>query len=66
MNAQVTKYFRTWSIYLGAENLTNFRMDHPIIDASNPWGSDFDASMVWGPVHGRTVHLGLRWSIDKE
>ena len=66
MNAQVTKYFRHWNIYLGSENLTNFRMDNPIIDAQNPWGNNFDASMVWGPVHGRKIYLGLRWSIDNE
>lgn len=66
INAQVTKYFRHWNIYLGAENLTNFRMDNPIIDAANPWGNNFDASMVWGPVHGRKIYLGLRWSIDNE
>ena len=28
---QITKYFRTWSIYLGAENMTNFTQDSPIV-----------------------------------
>ena len=28
---QVTKFFRTWSIYLGAENITNFTQDNPIV-----------------------------------
>ena len=28
---QVTKFFRTWSIYLGAENMTNFTQDSPIV-----------------------------------
>jgi len=64
VNAQVTKYFRKWSIYVGGENLTNFTMENPIVDASNPWGSDFDASMVWGPVHGISIYGGLRFSID--
>lgn len=66
MNAQVTKFFRTWSVYLGAENLLNFRQDHPIIDASNPNGDNFDATMVWGPVHGRKLYIGFRWSISKD
>ncbi len=66
INTQITKYFRTWSIYVGSENLTNFKMDQPIIDAGNPWGADFDASMVWGPVHGIKVYVGIRWAIERE
>lgn len=67
LNAQVTKYFRTWSIYVGGENLTGYKQKNPIIDAGNPWGEDsrFDASMVWGPVHGAKFYLGVRWSIPK-
>ena len=66
LNAQVTKYFRTWSVYLGAENLTNFVQKVPIVDAVNPFGSNFDASMVWGPVQGTRIYVGLRWSIDRD
>ena len=50
--AQVTKYFRTCSIYVGAENMTNFTQDNPIISADNPTEPNFDASMVWAPTHG--------------
>ncbi|MCG8697256.1 MAG: TonB-dependent receptor, partial [Bacteroidales bacterium] len=64
LNAQVTKYFKTWSIYIGGENLTNFKMDTPIIDASNPWSENFDASMTWGPVHGIVIYGGFRFSLD--
>jgi outer membrane receptor protein involved in Fe transport len=66
MNAQITKYFRTWSVYLGSENLTNFTQNNPIIDVANPMSNDFDASMVWGPVHGRKFYVGLRWSLDRD
>lgn len=66
MNAQVTKYFRTWSVYVGSENLTNFVQKNPIIDVQNPYSNDFDAAMVWGPVHGRKLYVGLRWAIDRE
>lgn len=65
LNAQVTKYFRKWSVYVGSDNMTNFTMDNPIIDASNPWGDNFDASMVWGPVHGVSVYAGFRFAIDR-
>lgn len=66
LNTQITKYFRTWSVYLGSENLTNFVQDNPIIDVSNPFGEHFDATNVWGPTHGRKIYLGLRWSLDRD
>ena len=65
-NAQVTKYFRTWSVYLGSENLTNFVQENPIIDVANPMSNNFDASMVWGPTHGRKIYIGFRWSLDRD
>ena len=64
--AQVTKYFRTCSLYLGAENMTNFRQDSPIIGADNPYGTDFDASMAWGPITGWKVYLGFRYDLEKK
>ncbi|MDR1813628.1 MAG: TonB-dependent receptor [Tannerella sp.] len=64
-NAQVTKYFRTWSVYLGSENMFNFMQMNPIIDAANPRGDNFDGSMIWGPVHGRKIYLGLRYNIPR-
>lgn len=63
--AQITKYFRTWSIYLGGENITNFKQKNPIINAWNPYSNNFDASMVWGPIHGAKVYIGFRWALDK-
>ncbi|MDL2256770.1 TonB-dependent receptor [Bacteroidales bacterium OttesenSCG-928-I14] len=65
LNAQITKYFRTWSVYIGGENLTNFKQSHPIIEAGNPEGSNFDATMVWGPTMGRKFYIGFRYNIDK-
>lgn len=62
MNAQVTKYFKGWSIYAGAENLTNFAMDHPVIGAEDPYGPWFDATKIWGPVLGRKVYAGIRFT----
>ncbi len=65
MNAQVTKYFKNWSVYLGAENLTNFSMNHPVIGAEDPNGPWFDATKIWGPVLGRKIYTGLRYTINK-
>ena len=65
VNGQVTRLFRNFSLYLGAENLLDFRQPNPIIDAANPRGGNFDATMVWGPVHGRKIYAGLRYNIPR-
>lgn len=65
MNAQITKYFRNWNIYVGSENLFDFRQDDPIIDAANPRSENFDATMIWGPVHGRKIYAGIRFTIPR-
>ncbi|MCR5139910.1 MAG: TonB-dependent receptor, partial [Bacteroidaceae bacterium] len=64
MNAQVTKKFHdSWEVYAGGENLTNYVQDHPIISADNPLSTDFDASMVWGPLSGIRAYLGVRYKL---
>ncbi|NCD41023.1 MAG: TonB-dependent receptor [Bacteroidia bacterium] len=60
MNAQITKYFRRWNLYVGAENLTGFTQKNPIIAADDPFSEYFDASMVWGPLVGRKYYIGIR------
>lgn len=65
LNLQITKNFRHWSVYAGAENITNYRQKNPIIGASDPWGPDFDATMVWGPLHGAVAYVGFRFNLTK-
>ena len=65
MNAQITKYFEVWNIYVGVENITDFTQKNPIIAADNPFGEYFDSSLAWGPLIGRKFYVGLRFSIDK-
>lgn len=62
LSVQITRYFRHWSIYVGGENLTNFKQKNPIIDATNPWGENFDSTMIWGPVHGAKAYIGIRFN----
>jgi outer membrane receptor for ferrienterochelin and colicin len=66
INAQVSRGFRWGSIYLGSENLFDFIQENPIIDAENPFGNQFDASMVWGPIAGRLVYAGFRYKIKRK
>lgn len=63
--AQITKYWRTCSLYVGAENMTNFKQFAPVVDSFNPWGADFDASMVCGPTTGWKVYVGFRYDLEK-
>ena len=65
LNAQITRNFRHWALYIGGENLTNFRQPNPIIGASNPWGPDFDATMIYGPLQGAMVYAGFRFNFTK-
>lgn len=61
-NTQITRsFFAGLDIYLGIENLTNFRQNNPILDAGNPNGKYFDGALIWGPVYGRTAYVGMRW-----
>lgn len=65
LNAQATKFFRNWSVYVGAENLLDFVQDHPIIQPENPFGDHFDSTLIWGPLHGRKFYAGLRYNIPR-
>ncbi len=65
MNTQINKSFNNdaFSIYVGAENLLNV-MQHPlIIGASDPFGNNFDASLIWGSAMGRNIYAGFRINI---
>lgn len=60
LNAQITREFRKFSVYVGGENLTAFRQRNPIINASDPWSPNFDSTMIWGPTHGAMAYTGIR------
>ncbi|MGJ8664776.1 MAG: TonB-dependent receptor domain-containing protein [Patiriisocius sp.] len=65
LNAQITRVFSTkFEIYAGAENLTNETQETPIIDAENPFGSNFDTTFVYGPIFGSNFYAGLRYKIN--
>lgn len=66
MNAQLTRNFKKWNIYLGAENLTNFKQHNPIISAEDPFSEYFDSSLIWGPVHGRKIYAGFRIFFNRD
>ena len=70
--AQVTRRFKGWDVYLGAENLTNFRQKDVIVGTVgadgyvNPRLASFDASCIWGPLMGIKAHIGFRFTLWKK
>jgi outer membrane receptor for ferrienterochelin and colicins len=60
---QITKKFKHLDVYIGGENLTNFRQADPISEYWKPYHTHFDASMAWGPIVGITVYAGIRMTI---
>jgi len=64
LNAQISKSWKKrFDIYLGVENLLDYKQDNPIVAADQPFGEFFDASMVWGPIFGRNMYIGLRYKL---
>ena len=62
MNAQVTKVFsRKFEVYLGGENLTNFRQGNAVLGADDPFGTNFDTTIVYAPIFGRMLYMGFRF-----
>ncbi|MFN4197411.1 MAG: TonB-dependent receptor domain-containing protein [Flavobacterium sp.] len=65
INAQVTRVFsKNFEIYVGGENMNNYRQPNAIIAATDPFGDFFDSSMIYGPVFGAMYYAGLRWKIN--
>ena len=63
-NAQLTRVFSPqFEIYLGGENLSNQRQANPVIGIDQPFGRNFDASLVYAPVFGRMIYAGLRFNL---
>jgi outer membrane receptor for ferrienterochelin and colicin len=52
-----------FNVYIGVENLLNYKQNNPIVSSDLPYNKYFDASMVWGPVYGRMLYMGLRLKI---
>ena len=64
MNFQVTRTFSSiFEMYLGGENIGNYRQDRAILDSDNPFGTNFDASIVYAPIFGNMYYAGLRFKI---
>lgn len=64
LDLQLTRYWKQFEIYAGAENLTGYRQAHAILEHDFPTGEYFDASRIYGPLNGRMFNLGFRFWIE--
>ncbi|MBT7815628.1 MAG: TonB-dependent receptor [Polaribacter sp.] len=65
LNSQITRVFSNrFELYLGGENLTNVQQKNPILASDDPFGSNFDTTIVYAPIFGRTFYAGLRFKIE--
>ena len=62
-NIQFTQRIKNWDLYIGCENISNFRQENPIIGWEDPFGENFDISNIWGPTKGREFYIGLRLTL---
>ncbi len=60
---QITKKFKNLEIYVGSENINNYTQHQPILGFEEPFGADFDASVIYAPIMERKFYGGLRWSL---
>ncbi|TDP58255.1 TonB-dependent receptor plug domain-containing protein [Flavobacterium dankookense] len=64
MNAQITRTFSsTFEMYVGGENIGNYRQSKAVLGSDNPFGPNFDTSIVYAPVFGQMYYAGLRFKI---
>lgn len=67
MNMQVTRTFSSvFEMYVGGENIGNFKQTNGIIQNENPFGTYFDSSMIYGPTFGSMYYVGLRFKIKNK
>lgn len=68
--AQVSRKIGKFDIYLGCENILDYTQDDPIKvggekfhKGNNPFDSTFNSSVVWGPLMGRKIYIGMRFNL---
>ena len=61
--AQVSRKIGKFDIYVGCENIADYRQHDPILNADNPFSTGFNSMNVWGPLMGRKFYAGLRFNL---
>jgi outer membrane receptor protein involved in Fe transport len=64
MNMQVTRVFSsTFEVYLGGENIGNYKQQKAILGSDNPFGTTFDTSIIYASIFGQMYYAGLRFKV---
>ena len=61
--AQVSRKVGKFDIYVGCENIADYRQEDPILNWQNPYDYRFNSMNVWGPLMGRKFYAGLRFNL---
>ena len=67
--AQVSRRIKKWEIYAGCENILNYKQGKkdaqfaPIIAGNDPYSTNFNSSLIWGPLMGYKVYVGVRFNL---
>jgi outer membrane receptor for ferrienterochelin and colicins len=65
LNAHLNANMGRIDVYVGVENLLDFRQSGPIINARRPFDAHFEPTFAWGPVKGREAYAGTRLRIGE-
>jgi len=61
LNTQLTRVFsEKFEIYIGGENIGSYTQKTPILDSENPFGTNFDSSLVYAPILAPMLYAGIR------
>ena len=64
LNMQVSKKWTDkFELYLGAENLGNFKQETLVVNSGAVASPSFDAGRIWGPSIGVMVYAGFRTAL---
>ncbi|WP_315061651.1 TonB-dependent receptor domain-containing protein [Capnocytophaga leadbetteri] len=64
LNAQITRVFsKTFEVYVGGENITNYKQANGILAADAPFGAYFDSTIQYAPAFGQMYYAGLRFKL---
>lgn len=64
LNAQITRVFsKTFEVYVGGENITNYKQANGILAADAPFGVYFDSTMQYAPAFGQMYYAGMRFKL---
>ena len=64
MNMQISRVFSsTFEVYVGGENIGNYKQEKAILGSEFPFSTAFDTSIIYAPIFGQMYYVGLRYRV---